>query len=84
MVSGWYHDVDGNIYYLNPLPDGTQGRMVTGWRWIMDEDGKEYCYYFNEKSDGTRGALLKGKAAPDGYLTDEKGRWVMDGRLKAR
>ena len=52
MVTGWFMDVDGKKYYLNPESDGTQGRMVTGWKWI---DGKE-CY-FNEVSDGTKGAL---------------------------
>lgn len=30
MVTGWFTDVDGNRYYLNPVSDGTQGRMVTG------------------------------------------------------
>lgn len=84
MVSGWYYDGDGNTYYLNPFPDGTQGRMATGWQWITDVDGKVYCYYFNEKSDGTRGALLNSRMTPDGYLTDEKGRWVVDGRAKTR
>lgn len=52
MVTGWYTDTDGNIYYLNPVSDGTRGRMMTGWNEI---DGS--TYYFNEKSDGTKGAL---------------------------
>ncbi len=84
MVSGWQLDADGNSYYLNPLPDGTQGRMVTGWRWIGDKDGKEYCYYFNEKSDGTKGALLNKGTTPDGYQTDEKGRWLKNGKAESR
>ena len=31
MVTGWFTDVDGNRYFLNPLSDGTLGRMMTGW-----------------------------------------------------
>ena len=54
MMTGWFTDTDGNIYYLNPVSDGTKGRMVTGWQWIH---GK--CYYFNPQSDGTRGAMKK-------------------------
>ena len=53
MVVGWYTDNDGNIYYLNPISDGTQGQMLTGWQYI---DG--VWYYFNPESDGTRGKLL--------------------------
>lgn len=54
MVTGWFVDTDGRKYYLNPESDGTQGKMVTGWKWI---DGKD-CY-FNEVSDGTKGALME-------------------------
>ena len=52
MVTGWFTDEDGNRYYLSPVSDGTQGRMVTGWQTI---DGRSY--YFQEESNGTRGAL---------------------------
>lgn len=52
MVTGWFTDKDGNRYYLSPVSDGTQGRMVTGWQTI---DGRSY--YFQEESNGTRGAL---------------------------
>ena len=52
MVTGWFTDKDGNRYYLSPVSDGTQGRMVTGWHTI---DGRSY--YFQEESNGTRGAL---------------------------
>lgn len=51
MQSGWYYDTDGNWYYMNPVSDGTKGKMYTGWHQI---DGN--WYYFNETSDGTRGA----------------------------
>ncbi|MGN0158572.1 MAG: hypothetical protein ACI39W_05460 [Brotaphodocola sp.] len=54
MMTGWFTDADGRKYYLNPVSDGTQGKMVTGWNWI---DGSKY--YFNEDSDGTKGAFVE-------------------------
>ena len=63
-----FTDVDGNIYYLYPVPDGTRGRMLTGWQTI---DGK--MYYFNTVSDGTRGALYVNRQTPDGYLVGADG-----------
>ena len=68
MQTGWFTDVDGNIYYLYPVPDGTRGRMLTGWQTI---DGK--MYYFNTVSDGTRGALYVNRQTPDGYLVGADG-----------
>lgn len=70
MATGWFTDADGSQYYLNPSPDGTQGRMYTGWNWI---DG--CLYYFNEMPDGTRGALKRNFTAPDGRKTNENGVW---------
>ena len=77
MVSGWYPDTDGNLYYLWPKSDGTQGHMVTGWQWIAGADGLERRYYFNPEPDGTRGALLKNTTLPDGNQVNDKGngRW---------
>ena len=83
-MSGWYHDLDGRLYYLNPVSDGTKGRMVTGWNWITDIDGITYRYYFNENSDGTKGALIQNGVALDGAVLDEKGRQVVDGKLQVR
>ncbi len=74
MVTGWYRDTDGNDYYLNPSPDGTRGRMVTGWNWI---DGR--CYYFQELSDGAKGALKRNFTAPDGKQTNGDGVWAVNG-----
>lgn len=71
LMTGWYTDEEGNIFYLNPASDGTRGAMVTGWRLI---DGK--YYYFNPVSDGTRGKLLKNTVTPDGYRVDADGVWV--------
>ena len=79
MKTGWHTDDDGNTYYLWPYQDGTQGHMVTGWRWIRGNDGNERCYYFNPVSDGTRGRLFKNETTPDGYQVNEDGVWTMDG-----
>jgi len=59
------------VYYLNPVSDGTKGRMVTGWNLI---EGK--WYYFNTVSDGTRGAMFVNRKTPDGYQVDGKVVWV--------
>ena len=68
MVTGWVKD--GNLwYYLNPISDGTCGRMLTGWQLI---DGK--WYYFNEISDGTKGAIQTNTWI-DGYYVDDHGVW---------
>ncbi len=67
MATGWFTDTDGNKYYLNPVSDGTQGRMLTGWQLI---DGK--WYYFNEVSDVTKGALLTNRKIGE-YFVDENG-----------
>lgn len=74
MRTGWYQDFDGNRYYLNPVSDGTRGRMVTGWNWI---DGK--CFYFEEESSGLRGALRCNAALPDGKETNADGVWIVNG-----
>ncbi len=71
MQTGWFTDKDGHIYYLNPVSDGTQGRMFTGWNLI---DGK--WYYFNTVSDGMKGALFINRTTPDGYRVDAEGVWV--------
>lgn len=62
MQTGWFTDKDGQVYYLNPVPDGYRGAMLTGWQVI---EGK--YYYFNPVSDGTRGALYVNRTTPDGY-----------------
>lgn len=79
LVTGWYQDTDGNRYYLNSSPDGTQGRMLTGWNWI---DGQ--CLYFEEESNGTRGALRCNAVLPDGKQTNEDGAWILNGVVQRR
>lgn len=71
MLVGWYQDVDGELYYLNPDSDCTKGRMVTGWYMI---DG--VWYYFEPRPDGKRGRLLRNTVTPDGYPVDENGAWI--------
>ena len=69
MMTGWFTDpADHNLYYLNPVSDGTCGRMVTGWAVI---DGKEY--YFNPVSDGTMGRMLRNEATGDGHFVGADG-----------
>lgn len=66
MDTGWFKDVDGNWYYLNPVSDGTRGAMKTGW--LKDADGS--WYYLNPVSDGTQGAMKTGwfTDPQDGHL----------------
>ena len=69
LITGWYTDpADGCVYYMNPLSDGTKGKMMTGWVVI---DGKEY--YFNPNSDGTRGRLFRNEMTPDGHFVGADG-----------
>lgn len=70
IQTGWFTDTDDNRYYLNPLTDGSQGAMKTGWVLI---DGS--WYYFNDSTDGPKGALLTSTTTPDGYQVDENGVW---------
>lgn len=83
MVSGWFVDQDGQRYYLNPVSDGTRGRMLTGWVWIPDSSGMEKCYYFNPVSDGTRGRMLRDTVV-DGAVIDSFGQWTVDGKVQTR
>lgn len=72
MITGWYYDnTDGHWYYLNPVSDGTLGKMMTGWVII---DGS--YYYFNPNSDGSRGRLYMNETTPDGYQVDGDGKWI--------
>ena len=83
MVTGWHLDSDGNYYYLNPSSDGTKGRMVTGWVWIVDGTGVQKCYYFNPVSDGTRGKLIKDTVV-EGYTVNGNGEWTVNGIAQTR
>jgi len=69
MVTGWV-TWKGRSYYLNPVSDGTKGRMVCGWSFI---DGN--WYYFNEASDGPQGALIRDAMIGE-YYVNKDGVWT--------
>ena len=71
MATGWFTAADGNIYYLNPISNGFQGAMLTGWQLI---DG--FWYYFNPVDDAIQGAMYRNTTTPDGYQVDANGRWI--------
>ncbi len=75
MKTGWHLDPDGRWYFLNPISDGTKGRMVTGWQWI---DG--CCYYLSEETTSKypQGAMYAGERTRDGYLVNKSGAWVKE------
>ena len=58
MDTGWFKDVDGNWYYLNPVSDGTRGAMKTGW-FTDPQDG--HLYYLDPKT----GAMVTGNIQND-------------------
>ena len=58
MKTGWFKDVDGNWYYLNPVSGGTQGAMKTGW-FTDPQDG--HLYYLDPKT----GAMVTGNIQND-------------------
>lgn len=72
MVTGWQLSCE-KWYFLNPISDGTKGKMLTGWQWI---DG--YCYYFAESQDTShvKGEMYENEKTPDGYMVDSAGRWT--------
>ncbi|MDO5140648.1 MAG: Ig-like domain-containing protein [Eubacteriales bacterium] len=72
MLTGWFTDSDGNVYYLNPLSDNTMGMMLVGWQLINGS-----WYYFSEaEGSGTMGAMLRNTVTPDGYRVNSDGVWV--------
>lgn len=73
MATGWYLDTDGRWYFLNPVSDGTKGKMMTGWQWI---DG--YCYYLSPQSSQLHplGSMYVNEKTPDGYEVDQNGAWT--------
>lgn len=85
MVTGWYTDEKGNTFFLNNKPDGTSGKMLTGWQWIFEADGIARCYYFNtDEKNGVYGSALKNTITPDGYQLNETGVWVVDGIVQTK
>lgn len=73
MKTGWFTDVDHTVYYLNETKDGSEGKMITGWKLI---GGK--WYYFNTESDGKKGAMYVNRRTPDGNLVGTDGVWIKE------
>lgn len=73
MQTGWFQDTDGAWYFLNPVSNGTRGRMMTGWQWI---DGR--CYYLSETTAEGQpsGSMISNGITPDGYRVNQSGAWV--------
>ena len=78
-AAGWQETKEpGKVTVSYELEDGTQAK--NGWYWLDDDgDGVSECFYFDEN-----GALLVSGTAADGAQTDEKGRWVLDGKVQTR
>ena len=74
MLTGWYKNVYGDWYYLNPISDNTMGAMLKGWQYING-----YWYYLEEKEAASLGRLYVSKQTPDGKTVDAEGRWVKNG-----
>lgn len=64
MVTGWYVDVDSNVYFLN-TDDKETGRLSRGWTKI----GNDY-YYFD-----ALGVLQRNIITEDGFYVNGEGRW---------
>ncbi len=64
MVTGWYIDVNNDIYFLD-TDENELGRMARGWTKINGN-----YYYFNNN-----GVLLKDTITPDGFRVDATGMW---------
>ena len=57
-AEGWVQEENGSWYYLNPVSDGTQGAMKTGW-FTDPQDG--HLYYLDPKT----GAMVTGNVQND-------------------
>ena len=70
ILTGWLQ-YRNQQYYLNPVSDGTKGRMVTGWQQIDN-----VWYYFDKTEGENKGSMLKNTVTPDGYKVGLNGAWV--------
>ena len=84
LVTGWFLDTDGHWYYLNPVSDGDLGKMVTGWQWIADPSGREYCYYFYQDVGAPFGSMAANTVTPDGFQVNDQGRWCEESTEQTR
>ena len=70
MDTGWFTDIDGHRYFLYPVSDGEQGKMLTGWQRI-----EGLWYYFYETSGSPLGSLAINTTI-GGYKVDSNGAWL--------
>jgi len=84
----WHQDTaktsseKGVINYWYGTSAGTNGTCV--WRWLMQapdgtQDGLKYAYCFNEY-----GYLYTNTITPDGYMVNELGQLMIDGKVKTK
>lgn len=73
MVTGWFTDIDGHMYYLNPAFDLTQGRMLTNWQYI---DGFWYCFSEETTQGNPVGSLLRNITTSEERVVNDQGQWV--------
>ena len=93
MVTGWFTDTDGNVYFLHNVSDNTLGRMYTGWHRIggswyaFGPSGRMLtgwnwingrCYYLEPES----GRMLSDAVTPDGYTVDSSGASTVNGKVQ--
>lgn len=70
MITGWL-EYKNQMYYLNPVSDGTMGRMLMGWQQING-----IWYYFNKTAGESLGAVYRDTVTPDGYRVGPDGAWI--------
>lgn len=61
MSAGLFRDARGDWYLLNPLHDGTYGRMMSGdsnGNYTLNYNGQSVAIKFNKNHDGTYGKII--------------------------
>jgi len=81
MATGWFIDLDGHMYYLNPAFDLTQGRMLMNWQYI---DGLWYYFSRETTKSNPAGSLLRNTTTPDERVVNADGAWVIAGAIQTQ
>ena len=81
MATGWFIDLDGHMYYLNPAFDLTQGRMLMNWQYI---DGLWYYFSRETTESNPAGSLLRNTTTPDERVVNADGAWVIAGAIQTQ
>lgn len=61
MSAGLFRDAKGDWYLLNPMHDGTYGRMLSGdsnGNYTLNYNGQSIAVKFNKNHDGTYGKII--------------------------